>query len=169
MIASQLAGAGVRASAQYALLDGRWCESAHRFSGGYPAEQQITLFAPETGEPFTVSGAAIEAMADLTVTVRYRDMPWRLGGLWSHEERSPVTDVEAFRIRRPLDAGTKGVFASIAYLGENWRAAADLPGAQVLDPRDPANSDIVMRVPLADLQDFSEEIVMLKPRAGGGR
>jgi hypothetical protein len=169
VIALRSGGATLRASAQYACVDGRWFESAHRFRDAYPVDQQVTLFEPESGEKFTVAGTSIESMDDVTTRVRYRGLPWRLGGLWSRLEKSPASEPDAFRLRHPVVAGTEGVFASIAYLGDDWRAAAELPGAQILEPRDPANSDILMRVPVADLDEFSEETVTMQPLTRGDR
>lgn len=41
-------GETMRASAQYARVGGRWYESAHRFSGDYPVDQEMTLCSPFT-------------------------------------------------------------------------------------------------------------------------
>lgn len=103
----------LRASAQYARVDGRWYESAHRFSGGYPVDQEITLFSPDSGDEFLVPGVLIESMEDVTTRVRYRALPWRLSGLWSRLEKPPVTEPNAFRLRRRVAVGTDGVFARL--------------------------------------------------------
>jgi hypothetical protein len=156
----------LRSSGFYVRLAGVWYQSSNIFKDAYPTDISLRLYSLATGEEVRVPASEVEAMERVRARVKYRGRWFSVNSFWSLPSGPDWREPQRGRIRGWVAAGSPDCFAHVGYRGPEGREVAKFPGAQVSGEWPTPYDEVMLTIPVSEIEDYAEEVSVIPPREG---